>query len=127
MSKDVVEAIQGLNQLADRMLQFLQAEVTEDYQRFGVTSVNFSERAETIRTSMEGLQKDMKQYAKALEESKDAMTSVGKASEDSSAEIVRLSEILVSMDEEMKSIETATGDTSAAISQMNTELKGYHV
>lgn len=127
MSKDVVEAIQGLNQLADRMLQFLQVEVTEDYQRFGATSGSFTERSETIRTSMEGLQKDMRQYAKALEESKDAMASVGKASEDSSAEIVRLSEILVSMDEEMKSIETATGDTSAAISQMNTELKGYHV
>lgn len=127
MSKDVVEAIQGLNQLADRMLRFLQEEVTEDYQKFGTASVSFSEHAETIRTSMEGLQKDMKQYAKALEESKDAMESVAKASEDSSAEIVRLSEILVSMDEEMKSIETATEDASSAISQMNTELNGYHV
>lgn len=127
MSKDVVEAIQGLNQLADRMLRFLQEEVTEDYQRFGDASVSFSEHAETIRTSMEELQKDMKQYAKALEESKDAMESVAKASEDSSAEIVRLSEILISMDEEMKSIETATEDASSVISQMNTELNGYHV
>lgn len=127
MSKDVVEAIQGLNQLADRMLQYLQVEVTEDYQRFGVTSGSFSEHSETIRISMEGLQKDMKKYAKALEESKDAMASVGSASEDSSAEIVRLSELLVSMDEEMQSIETATGDASSAISQMNAELSGYHV
>lgn len=127
MSKDVVEAIQGLNQLADRMLRFLQEEVTEDYHRFGATSGSFTERSETIRTSMEGLQKDMKQYAKALEESKDAMASVAKASEDSSAEIVRLSEILVSMDEVMKGIETATEDASLAISRMNTELSGYHV
>lgn len=127
MSKDVVEAIQGLNQLADRMLRFLQEEVTEDYQRFGATSGSFTERSETIRTSMEGLQTDMRKYAKALEESKDAMASVGKASEDSSAEIVRLSENLVSMDEEMKSIEAATEDASFAISQMNTELNGYHV
>lgn len=127
MSKDVVEAIQGLNQLADRMLRFLQEEVAEDYHRFGATSGSFTERSETIRTSMEGLQKDMKQYAKALEESKDAMASVAKASEDSSAEIVRLSEILVSMDEVMKGIETATEDASLAISRMNTELSGYHV
>lgn len=127
MSKDVVDAIQGLNELADRMLRFLQEEVTADYHRFGDTSGSFTERSETIRVSMEGLQKDMKQYAKALEESKDAMASVGKASEDNSTEIVRLSEILVSMDEEIKSIETATEDASSAISQMNGELNAYQV
>lgn len=127
MSKDVVEAIQGLSGLADRMLQFLQEEVTADYQKFGDTSVNFTERSETIRTSMEGLQKDMEKSAKALEESKDAMASVGMASEDSSTEIVRLSEILISIDEEMKSIEAAAADAFATISQMNKELSGYHV
>lgn len=127
MSKDVVEAIQGLNGLADRMLHFLKEEVTADYQRFGDTSVSFTERSEAIRTSMEGLQKDMEKSAKALEESKDAMASVGMASEDSSTEIVRLSEILVSIDEEMKSIAAAAADTFAAISQMNNELSGYQV
>lgn len=127
MSKDVVEAIQGLNRLADRMLQFLQEEVTADYQKFGETSESFTENSETIRTSMEGLQKNMEKSAKALEESKDAMASVGLASEDSSAEIVRLSEILVSIDEEMKGIETATADAFSAISQMNSELSGYQV
>lgn len=127
MSKDVVEAIEGLNRLADRMLQFLQEEVTADYQKFGETSESFTENSETIRTSMEGLQKNMKKSAKALEESKDAMTSVGLASEDSSAKIVRLSEILVSIDEEMKGIETATADAFSAISQMNSELSGYQV
>lgn len=127
MSKDVVEAIQGLNRLAEKMLQFLQEEVTADYQKFGETSGSFTESSETIRTSMEGLQKNMEKSAKALEESKDAMTSVGLASEDSSAEIVRLSEILVSIDEEMKGIETATADAFSAISQMNSELSGYQV
>lgn len=127
MSKDVVEAIQGLNSLADRMLQFLQEEVTADYQKFGDTSLHFTERSEAIRTSMEGLQRDMEKSAKALEESKDAMTSVGKASEDSSAEIVRLSQSLVSIDEGMKEIETAVQDAFSAISQMNGELSGYRV
>jgi len=127
MSKDVVEAIQGLNRLAEKMLQFLQEEVTADYQKFGETSGSFTESSETIRTSMEGLQKNMEKSAKALEESKDAMASVGLASEDSSAEIVRLSQILVSIDEEMKGIETATADAFSAISQMNSELSGYQV
>ncbi len=127
MSKDVVEAIQGLNRLADRMLQYLQEEVAADYHRFGDTSVNFTERSDTIRVSMEGLQQDVKKYAKALEESKDAMAAVGSASEESSAEIVRLSEILVFIDEKIKSIEAAATDTFAAISQMNSELSGFHV
>lgn len=127
MSKDVVEAIQGLNALADRMLQFLQEEVTADYQRFGDTSLRFTERSEAIRTSMEGLQRDMEKSAKALEGSKDAMTSVGKASEDSSNEVVRLSQSLVSIDEEMKEIEAAVQDAFSAISQMNGELSGYRV
>lgn len=127
MSKDVVEAIQGLNDLADRMLRFLQEEVIADYQKFGDTSVRFTQRSESIRNSMEGLQRDMEKSAKALEESKDAMASVGKASEDSSAEIVRLSQSLVSIDEEMKGIETAVQDAFSAISQMNGELSGYRV
>ena len=127
MSKDVVEAIQGLNSLADKMLLFLREEITADYHRFRDTSLSFAESSETIRTSMEGLQKDMEKSAKALEESKDALTSVGVASEDSSTEIVRLSEILISMDEEIKSIAAAAADTFAAISQMNSELSGYQV
>lgn len=127
MSKEVVEAIQGLNQLADRMLQFLQEDVTADYQRFGDTSGRFTECSETIRVSMEGLQKNMKQYAKALEESKDAMASVSRASEDSSSEIIRLSENLVTIDGKMKSIESAVADTFSAISRMNSELEDYKV
>lgn len=127
MSEDVVEAIQGLNALADRMLRFLQEEVTADYHRFGDTSGRFTEHSEKIRTSMEGLRNNMRQSAKALEESKDAMASVGRASEDSSAEIIRLSEILVTIDEKMKSIESAVTDTFSAISQMNDELDDYTV
>lgn len=116
-----------MNSLADKMLHFLKEEITADYHRFRDASVSFAESSETIRMSMEGLQKDMEKSAKALEESKDALTSVGVASEDSSTEIVRLSEILISMDEEMKSIEAAAADTFAAISQMNSELSGYQV
>lgn len=127
MSEDVVEAIQGLNALADRMLRFLQEEVTADYHRFGDTSGRFTEHSEKIRTSMEGLRNNMRQSAKALEESKDAMASVGRASEESSSEIIRLSEILVTIDEKMKSIESAVTDTFSAISQMNDELDEYTV
>lgn len=127
MSREVVEAIQGLNGLADRMLHFLQDEISADYQKFGDISRSFSERSDEIRESMEQLLKNMEEYAEVMKEIRTAMESVGAASEESSAETVHLSELLAAIDEEMKSIEKAAADTFSAISDMNQELSGYRV
>lgn len=127
MSREVVEAIQGLNALADRMLHFLQDEISADYQKFGDISRSFSERSDEIRESMEQLLKNMEEYAEVMKEIRTAMESVGAASEESSAETVHLSELLAAIDEEMKSIEKAAADTFSAISDMNQELSGYRV
>lgn len=127
MSREVVEAIQGLNGLADRMLHFLQDEISADYQKFGDISRSFSERSDEIRESMEQLLKNMEEYAEVMKEIRTAMESVGVASEESSAETVHLSELLAAIDEEMKSIEKAAADTFSAISDMNQELSGYRV
>ena len=127
MSREVVEAIQGLNALADQMLHFLQDEVSADYQKFGDISRGFSERSDEIRESMEQLLNNMEEYAEVMKEIRTAMESVGAASEESSAETVHLSELLAAIDEEMKSIEKAAADTFSAISDMNQELSGYRV
>lgn len=127
MSREVVEAIQGLNGLADRMLHFLQDEISADYKKFGDISRSFSERSDEIRESMEQLLKNMEEYAEVMKEIRTAMESVGAASEESSAETVHLSELLAAIDEEMKSIEKAAADTFSAISDMNQELSGYRV
>ena len=127
MSREVVEAIQGLNGLADRMLHFMQDEISADYQKFGDISRDFSKRSDEIRESMEQLLKNMEEYAEVMKEIRTAMESVGAASEESSAEIIHLSELLAAIDEEMKSIEKAAEDTFSAISDMNQELSGYRV
>lgn len=127
MSNDVVEAIQGLNSLADRMLLLLREEVTADYSKFDSISLNFTEQSENIRESMEQLQQITEQYAKSLEEIKDAMLSVNTASEENSTEIIKVSELLSSMDLDMKNIGTSTEETFAAISDMNNGLSGYRV
>lgn len=127
MSREVVEAIQGLNALADQMLHFLQDEISADYQRFGDISKGFSERSDEIRESMERLLKNMEEYAEVLKEIRNAMESVGAASQESSAETVHLSELLAAIDEEMKSIEKAAVETFSSISDMNRELSGYQV
>ena len=127
MSNDVVEAIQGLNGLADRMLQVLREEVTADYAKFDDISRNFTEQSDNIQNSMEQLQQKTEQYAKSLGEIKDAILSVSAASEENSDEIINVSEVLSSMDADMKNIGTSTEETFAAISDMNNHLNGYRV
>lgn len=127
MSKGVVEAIQGLDTLAGRMLHFLRDEISTDYRKFGDISSGFMEKADGIRASMEQLLKNMEAFAGVLEEVRGAMESVGASSEENSAEITRLSGLLADIDGEMKDIETAATQTFSAISVMNRELSGYRV
>lgn len=127
MSNDVVEAIQGLNGLADRMLSLLREEITTDYSKFDDISDNFTGQSENIRQSMEQLQQIIKQYAKSLENIKDAMLSVSSASDENSREIIKVSELLSSVDADMKNIGISTEETFAAISDMNNDLNSYQV
>lgn len=127
MSNDVVEAIQGLNGLADRMLTLLREEITTDYSKFDDISDNFTGQSENIRQSMEQLQQIIKQYAKSLENIKDAMLSVSSASDENSREIIKVSELLSSVDADMKNIGISTEETFAAISDMNNDLNSYQV
>lgn len=127
MSKDVVEAIQGLDVLADRMLCFLQDDISADYQKFGDISSGFTEKSDGIRASMEQLLKNMEEYAEVLEKIRSAMESVSASSEENNAEIIHLSELLTTIDGEMRSIEADAADTFSAVSDMNRELGSYRV
>lgn len=127
MSKEVVEAIQGLGALADKMLHFLENEISGDYQKFGGLSHGFAQKSDELRASMEQLLKNMEEYAEVLQKIRMAMESVGGASEENNAEIIQLSERLEAIDEEMKNIETTVEDTFSAISVMNRELSSYRV
>ena len=127
MSNDVVEAIQSLNSLADEMLTLLRQEISADYKKFGGASQKFADRSDNIRSSMEQLEQKTVQYAKSLEQIKDAMISVSAASEENSAEIINVSELLASMDTDMKNIGTTTEETFSAISAMTNDLNTYRV
>lgn len=127
MSKEVVVAIQGLGALADKMLHFLENEISGDYQKFGGLSQGFAQKSNELRVSMEQLLKNIEEYAGVLQKISMAMESVGGASEENNAEIIQLSERLEAIDEEMKNIETTVEDTFSAISVMNRELSSYRV
>ena len=127
MSTDVVEAIQGLNSLSEQMLSLLRDEITTDYETFGNISTNFKEKSDDIKQSMEQLQAKTVQYVDSLEQIKDAMVSVSAASEENSSEVVNVSELLISIDADMKNIGTSTNETFSAISTMKNNLSGYRV
>ena len=127
MSNDVVEAIQGLDSLADQMLLLLRNEITADYEKFGMVSKTFRDKSEDIRQSMEKLQHKTEEYEKSLESIKDAMLSVSAASQENSGEIVSASELLVSVDADMKNIGISTEETFSAISAMENDLSSYRV
>lgn len=127
MSDGVVDAIQGLDMIAEQMLLFLQKEVSQDYKKFGNASQNFTDKSETIRTSMERLQQITHQYAKSLEQIKNAMQSVSAISEENSAEITNVSQLLSSIDTDMKNIEKSTEETVLAVSVMNKDLSSYRI
>lgn len=122
-----MEAIRGLNGLADEMLTLLRGEVSSDYEKFGLISQSFTGKSEDIKISMEELQGKTEQYAKALANIKDAILSVGAVSEENSAEVIRVSELLISVDEDMKGIGATTEETFSAISDMNTDLNNYRI
>lgn len=127
ISNHVVEAIKGLDSLAEQMLAFLRKEISEDYQKIGNVSRDFTNKAEDIRISMEQLQQTTNQYAKSLESISGAMQSVSAASEENSTEIAHVSEMLCSMDEDIKNIKLSAEETFKAISAMNKDLSGYRV
>lgn len=127
MSSDVVEAVEGLAHLAEQMLSFLRNEISEDYESFSNASRNFMGKSDDIRISMEQLQKITEQYEESLKSINDVMQSVSAASEETSSEIVHVSEILLSMNTDMKNIEASTEETFQNISGMNRELSAYRI
>ena len=127
MSNDVVNAIEGLNKLADEMLRILREEITVDYEKFGKASQNFMNKSDDIEKSMEQLEQITEQYARSLEDIKTAMSSVSEASEENAGEIATVSEQLTLMDTDMKNIDDSVGETFASISDMSTDLSSYQV
>ncbi len=127
MSKDVVEAIWGLDKLAEQMLSLLEESISSDYETFGSASQKFTDRSQEITDSMEKLQEYTEKYADSMEKIKDAMASVGAASEEGSKEMIQVSELLSSIDVDMKNIEHLTGETFSDISVMNRDLGSYQV
>lgn len=127
MSSDVVMAVEGLAQLAEQMLSFLRDEISGDYESFSRASSSFMGQSDDIRESMEQLQQITEQYERALKSINEVMQSVSTASEDTSSQIVHVSEQLLSMNTDMKNIEDSAEETFQNISGMNRELGSYRI
>lgn len=127
MSGDVVEAVEGLAQLAEQMLSLLRNEISGDYESFRDASYSFMGKSDDIQSSMEQLQQITEQYEESLKSINGIMRSVSAASEETSTEIVHVSENLLSMNTDMKDIGNSTEEAFQDISGMNRELDGYRI
>lgn len=127
MSSDVVKAVEGLDRLADQMLSLLRNEISRDYESFCNASLNFMGKSDDIQGSMERLLQITQQYEESLKSINDIMQSVSAASGETSAEVIRMSEMLLSMNHDMKNIETSTEETFQDITSMNQDLSGYRI
>lgn len=127
MSSNVVEAVEGLARLAEQMLIFLKNEISCDYESFSKASRSFMGQSDDILASMEQLQQIVEQYEETLKNINEVMQSVSAASEDTSTQIVHVSEMLSYMNTDMKKIENSTEETFQSISGMNKELDAYQV
>lgn len=127
VSSDVLEAVEGLDRLAEQMLSLLQDEISGDYKSFTTASQGFMGKSDDIWASMEQLQQIIQRYAESLKSIDDVMQSVSVASEETSAEIIHVSEILLSMDTDMKDIGQSTEETFQDILGMNRDLNAYRI
>ncbi len=127
VSGDVLEAVEGLDKLAEQMLSILRDEISRDYESFTDVSQSFMGKADEIWESMEELQQVIKRYAESLKSIDDVMQSVSAASEETSAEIVHVSEVLLSIDTDMKNIGDSTEEALQDISGMNKDLSAYRI
>lgn len=127
MSSDVVKAVEGLDKLAEQMLSLLRHEISEDYESFTDASQSFMGKSNDILASMEQLQQITERYAESLRNINDVVQSVSAASEETSTEIVHVSEVLLSMNADMKDIEDSTQETFRDISSMNKDLSSYRI
>ncbi len=127
VSSDVLEAVEGLDRLAEQMLSLLQEEISGDYASFTTASQGFMGKSDDIWASMEKLQQIIQRYAESMKSIDDVMQSVSAASEETSAEIIHVSEILLSMDTDMKDIGQSTEETFQDIMGMNKDLNAYRI
>ncbi len=127
VSSDVLEAVEGLDRLAEQMLSLMQDEISGDYESFTRASQGFMGKSDDIWASMEQLQQIIQRYAESLKSIDDVMQSVSEASEETSAEIIHVSEILLSMDTDMKDIGQSTEETFQDILGMNKDLNAYRI
>ncbi len=127
VSSDVLEAVEGLDRLAEQMLSLLQEEISGDYESFTKASQGFMGKSDEIWASMEKLQQIIQRYAESMKSIDDVMQSVSAASEETSADIIQVSEILLSVDTDMKDIGQSTEETFQDIMGMNKDLNAYRI
>ena len=125
VSKDVMEAIEGLLAVSDEMYEFLDSNVTGDYNSFAESSSEFSESMGKLQDNMSILRKASEDYKKLIGAISEAVNAVGQAAEENSQEIVEISNNMSILNTDISAIEEAMTETNDHVDKMQTLLKTY--
>lgn len=127
VSGEVLQAIRGLSELADRMNAFISGDIASDYASFDASAENFTENTELMKKYMEELRHIISEYSLSMERMKDAIDAINASSEDNNKEMVNISVALADMNSAMENIETSTDETFSSVETMNQSLGKYRV
>lgn len=125
VSQNVVDAIDGLQEIARAMMEYINHTVLDDYRRFSGASKEFSENTLAMRKDMAELNNIMQGYFKDLEDMKNSMEAVSAATEANSAELSATSDILHKLDDAMAGTVAVTRDTMQIVAGMKANLEKY--
>lgn len=126
VSNTVMQAIEGLESISAQMLAYIRDNVLKDYSDYSQTSRQFASDTEIMNRDMESLSDIVKKYGESVEELKTSIEAVSAATEENSAEIITVADMVDKFDAAMKdtvAMTKANMDTVAGMKKIVSDYK----
>lgn len=126
VSNTVMQAIEGLEAISSEMLSYIRDNVLKDYSDYSQTSRQFADDTDVMNRNMENLSDIVKKYGESVEELKTSIEAVSAATEENSAEIITVADMVDKFDAAMKdtvAMTKANMDTVAGMKKIVSDYK----
>ena len=126
VSNTVMQAIEGLEAISSEMLSYIRDNVLKDYGDYSQTSRQFADDTDVMNRNMENLSDIVKKYGESVEELKTSIEAVSAATEENSAEIITVADMVDKFDAAMKdtvAMTKANMDTVAGMKKIVSDYK----
>lgn len=125
VSNTVMQAIQGLESISSEMLEYMRDNVLKDYSDYSQTSRQFANDTEIMNGNMERLSDIVKKYGESVEELRTSIEAVSAATEENSAEIITVADMIDKLDAAMKDTVAMAKNNTDTVSGMKKIVSEY--